>query len=131
MGSESSTMRSTSAASASAAAADGSADSSPRKVVAAALAENPVIVFSKTYCPYCDKAKAALRAEGARFRVIELDERRDGDVIQAELARLTGRRTVPNVFIAGASIGGGDDTAALQRSGALRAMLCKAKAVDC
>ena len=41
--------------------------------------------------------------------------RADGDSIQSALASLTGRRTVPNVFISGSSIGGGDDTEALQR----------------
>ena len=44
-----------------------------------------VAVFSKTYCPYCTKAKRALQSVGASAFVVELDERNDGDAIQAEL----------------------------------------------
>lgn len=82
-----------------------------------------VAVFSKTYCPYCTKAKRALQSVGAKAVVIELDERPDGDAIQAELARMTGARTVPRVFVNGKCIGGGDDTAALAANGQLAKML--------
>lgn len=37
-----------------------------------------------------------LTKEGAKFEVLELDERKDGDAIQAALFKMTGRRTVPN-----------------------------------
>ena len=37
-----------------------------------------------------------LTKEGAKFDVLELDERKDGDAIQAALFKMTGRRTVPN-----------------------------------
>jgi glutaredoxin len=43
---------------------------------------------------------------------------------------LTGQSTVPNVFIAKKSIGGGDDTAALGRSGELDKLLAAAKALQ-
>lgn len=36
--------------------------------------ENPVMVFSKSYCPYCNAAKALLRESGANFKAIELDQ---------------------------------------------------------
>ena len=74
-----------------------------------------------SYCPFCTKAKRALDDAGAKYIVIELDERGDGSAIQSQLASLTGQRTVPNVFIGGKSIGGGDETAALHRSGQLAA----------
>jgi len=82
-----------------------------------------VVVFSKTYCPYASKAKQTLQSEGAVFHIVELDQRNDGGEIQAALGDLTGRRTVPNVFFDSKSIGGGDDTVALARSGKLREML--------
>lgn len=69
-----------------------------------------VVVFSKSYCPYASKAKQTLQSEGAVFHVVELDQRADGSTIQAALADMTGRRTVPNVFIGGKNIGGADDT---------------------
>lgn len=82
-----------------------------------------VVVFSKTYCPFASRAKQTLQSEGAIFHVVELDQRNDGGEIQAALADMTGRRTVPNVFFDSKSIGGGDDTVALARSGRLREML--------
>jgi glutaredoxin 3 len=61
--------------------------------------------------------------------VVNLDEL-DASTIQSNLASITGRRTVPNVFIHGKSIGGGDDTILLQRSGELHTMLVSANAID-
>jgi glutaredoxin len=45
--------------------------------------------------------------------VVEIDQHPRGPELQAALETLTGRRTVPNVFINGKSIGGGDDVEAL------------------
>lgn len=39
------------------------------------IASEKVVVFSKTYCPYCKMAKDTLNKTGATFKVIELDER--------------------------------------------------------
>ncbi len=36
--------------------------------------ENPVAVFSKSYCPYCRATKQLLSEMGARFYAIELDQ---------------------------------------------------------
>jgi len=55
--------------------------------------------------------------------VFELDERDDGDAIQHELARMTGQRTVPNVFVHGKHLGGNDDTEAAARAGRLQELL--------
>jgi glutaredoxin 3 len=93
------------------------------------VSEHAVLVFSKTYCPFCAKAKEALRSVGAKFAVLELDTRDDGDRIQAALAELTGRRTVPNVFVGGRTIGGGDDTARLAQSGELAKLATAAGAI--
>ncbi len=46
----------------------------PASEVIAEAIKAPVVVFSKSYCPYCDKAKEALTAVGAKFDVLELDE---------------------------------------------------------
>ncbi|GAB5037636.1 glutaredoxin [Nannochloropsis oceanica] len=100
----------------------------PEAIISDAI-KKPVMVFSKSTCPFCKKAKATLIAEGAKFEVIELDQRDDGPAIQAALAATTGRRTVPNVFVGGKSIGGGDDTKALSDSGKLKAMLQSAGAL--
>ena len=82
--------------------------------------------FSKTYCPFCTKAKNALRdVLGPRadaLTVIELDKRADGAAIQSALA-FTGATSVPRVFIGGKFIGGGDDTVALAKSGELKKLI--------
>ncbi len=49
--------------------------------------------------------------------------RQDGSEIQNALYKMTGRSTVPNVFIRGKSIGGGDDTEQLYQSGKLQEMV--------
>ena len=71
-----------------------------------------VVVWSKSYCPFCTKAKKALECflTKAQYTVVELDERSDGDAIQDALLQLTGGRSVPRVFVGGKFIGGGDDT---------------------
>lgn len=97
--------------------------------VASTIAAHPVVVFSKTYCPYCSMAKKALATSAKSVvdaptpHIVELDRREDGAAVQAALARLTRRRTVPNVFVGGSTVGGGDDVAALSRSGVLKQML--------
>ncbi|KAI9774407.1 MAG: hypothetical protein M1840_004301 [Geoglossum simile] len=88
--------------------------SSPTSTVVASkvqgiIDENPVAVFSKSYCPYCKAAKSLLTENGASFFVIELDQVEDGADIQSHLANLTGQSTVPNIFINKIHIGGNSD----------------------
>jgi glutaredoxin len=75
-----------------------------------------VIIFSKSYCPHSRRAKDILLEkyiiDPAPF-VVELDQHPLGAGLQARLAELTGRRTVPNVLVNAVSIGGGDDVAEL------------------
>jgi glutaredoxin 3 len=92
--------------------------------IAATLSAHKVVVYSKTYCPYCDKAKAAFKRVGVAPHVVELDERPDGGAFQSELGKMTGGTSVPRVFVGGKFIGGGDDTDAAERSGKL-AKLCR------
>ncbi len=98
----------------------------PRAFVDTLITSKPVVVFSKTWCPFCNKAKQALstyRLSPEKYQVVELDERTDGDAIQDVLNDITGGRSVPRVFIGGKCIGGGDDTSAAHRNGQLEQML--------
>ncbi|TEA16013.1 Monothiol glutaredoxin-6 [Colletotrichum sidae] len=76
------------------------------------LKKSPVIIFSKSYCPYSKKAKELLLDKysitPAPF-VVELDKHDLGPQLQAFLGEKTGRKTVPNILINSVSIGGGDD----------------------
>lgn len=54
-----------------------------------------VVVFSKTYCPYCTKAKDVLGKYSLNdYVLIELDNRDDCDEIQDYLLKITGARSV-------------------------------------
>lgn len=65
-------------------------------------------MYSKTYCPYCTEVKSLFTRLGVDAKVVELDNLADGADVQAGLASLTGRRTVPQVFIGGQHVGGCD-----------------------
>ncbi|KAJ7974600.1 Glutaredoxin family protein [Quillaja saponaria] len=93
------------------------------------VSSNGVVVFSKTYCPFCVNVKQLLTQLGATFKAIELDKESDGSEIQSALAEWTGQRTVPNVFIGGNHIGGCDTTTALHKEGKLVPLLTAAGAV--
>jgi len=71
--------------------------------------DNAAVVFSKSYCPYCRQTKLTLQDTGAKFAVYELDQTEDGSEIQDALEKLTGQRTVPNIFIGKKHIGGNSD----------------------
>jgi glutaredoxin 3 len=87
------------------------------------VSRHPVVVFSKPWCPHCRRAIEALALDGVEDPyVIDLSQL-DAQQIQSTLEQMTGRRTVPNVFIGGSTIGGGDETVALERRGKLREML--------
>ena len=71
--------------------------------------ENGVMLFSKTYCPYCRNTKQILDGAGAKYKTYELDVEDDGSVLQQALLELTGQRTVPSIFIGKKHIGGNSD----------------------
>lgn len=78
------------------------------------LIYHEVIIFSKSYCPHSARAKRILLEKyllDPQPYVVELDQHKIGLQLQAKLADLTSRTTVPNVLINGVSIGGGDDVA--------------------
>ena len=58
------------------------------------ISSHKIVVFSKTYCPFCKMAKQALKDVGAEFFTIELETRDDGSDIQDFLLELTGGRSV-------------------------------------
>ncbi|XP_057964058.1 glutaredoxin-C5, chloroplastic-like isoform X2 [Malania oleifera] len=66
------------------------------------VAENTVVVYSKTWCSYSSEVKSLFRRLGVEPVVFELDEMGpQGPQLQKVLERLTGQHTVPNVFIGG------------------------------
>lgn len=86
-------------------------------------ASNEVVIYSKSWCPYCTQCKALFDDMSQPYTAIELDEREDGQELQATLLEITQQRTVPNVFVRGQHVGGNDDTQRAARSGKLAALL--------
>ncbi|KAF2637183.1 glutaredoxin [Massarina eburnea CBS 473.64] len=101
--------------------------SATKTKVQSIIDENPVAVFSKSYCPYCRATKQLLSDSGAKFYAIELDQVDDGSDIQSALKDITGQGTVPNVFIGKKHIGGNSDLQA--KKGDLATLLKDAGAV--
>ncbi|KAL3850026.1 hypothetical protein ACJIZ3_011908 [Penstemon smallii] len=94
------------------------------------VGENPVVVYSKTWCSYSSEVKSLFKRLGVEPVVIELDQLGpQGPQIQKTLERLTGQHTVPNVFIGGKHIGGCTDTVKLHRKGELEPLLSEAGSI--
>ncbi len=83
-----------------------------------------VKIYTTGTCPYCKKAKKLLAERGVQdleeIRVDEDPKRRE------EMMQITGRRTVPQIFIGGQHVGGCDDLHALDERGGLVPMLAGA-----
>lgn len=74
------------------------------------IKDNKVIVFSWSGCPFCKNAKGLLSDVGAQFTALELDTLGpEGKAIRAELAEMTDRTSVPNIWINGQNVGGCND----------------------
>lgn len=82
----------------------------------------PVVkMYTTLVCPYCQRAKALLKQRG----VDAIDEIRvDLDPAQrSTMMEITGRRTVPQIFIGDTHVGGCDDLVALDARGGLMPLL--------
>merc|ERR1711972_1137098 len=87
------------------------------------ISSNKVAIISKSYCPYCSKAKKAFQQLNIPFKVMEIENRKDCAQIQAYMKKKTGAQSVPRVFVNGKFIGGGDDVVKKMQSGEL-AKIC-------
>ena len=80
-----------------------------------------VKMYTTQVCPYCVRAKAILKQRGVEIieeiRVDLQPQARD------EMIQLTGRRTVPQIFIGDTHVGGCDDLIALDQRGGLIPLL--------
>ncbi|KAF9896030.1 hypothetical protein BX616_008280, partial [Lobosporangium transversale] len=102
-----------------------SSSSAVRQLIRNSIAQNPVMIFSKSYCPYCLRVKDLFDDMSISYKALELDEHEQGFEIQQELKALSGQSTVPNVYIKGTHLGGSDDTHKAKESGRLVELLNK------
>jgi len=87
-----------------------------------------VKMYSTDWCPYCVRAEQLLTRKG----VLDI-EKINVDVLVAERERmmsLTGRRTVPQIFIGDSHVGGFDELTRLDRAGTLDDLLRTARTAD-
>ncbi|KAL9549978.1 hypothetical protein MBANPS3_004946 [Mucor bainieri] len=88
-----------------------------------AIKNNKVVIFTKSTCPYCKKAKTLLEGYNIKYENIELDNHPNGEAIQEYLAKKTGQKTVPNIFIDQKHIGGSDELTKLEGGGELQGLI--------
>ena len=81
----------------------------------------PVKMYTTAVCPYCIRAKQILKAKGVeKIEEIRIDMD-PGE--RAKMMEITGRRTVPQIFIGDTHVGGCDDLVALDGRGGLLPLL--------
>ena len=82
---------------------------------------NSVRMYTTQVCPFCVRAKALLKQRGvAQIEEIRIDL---DPVARQQMMELTGRRTVPQIFIGPTHVGGCDDLIALDQRGGLLPLL--------
>jgi glutaredoxin 3 len=77
-------------------------------------------MYCTRFCPYCISADRLLRSKGVPIRKIPVDNDRE---MWRKMEDITGRHTVPQIFVGDYHVGGYDDLAALDRTGKLDALL--------
>ena len=79
-----------------------------------------IIIYSGKFCGYCTAAERLFQSKNAEYELIKVDE----DPAQFEhMIEITGRRSIPQIFIDELHVGGFDDLAALNQAGKLDELL--------
>jgi len=84
---------------------------------------HPVLIFSKSHCPFCLEAKRTFAALGVPVAVIEKNANTEGARVHALAKKQTKHSTVPLIFINGEYVGGCDELKKLQASRKLDMMV--------
>ena len=79
-----------------------------------------IVMYTKSWCPYCDRAKRLLAAKGQSWSEIDVEA---SDAARDEMIARSRQRTVPQIWIGDRHVGGFDELAALETSGQLDALL--------
>ncbi len=78
------------------------------------------LIYTSGVCGYCVAAKNFLKSRGCDYSEVRID--REPGKLAEMLERTGGRRSVPQIFINGAHVGGYDDLVAAERSGKLKTL---------
>jgi glutaredoxin 3 len=77
-------------------------------------------MYSTRFCPYCTRARALFKKKGVSYEDIDVGST---PKLWRAMEAVSGRTTVPQIFIGSLHVGGYDDMAALERAGKLDALL--------
>ena len=80
-----------------------------------------VEIYTRAWCSYCQAAKRLLTRKGVTFTEYDVED--EPARLEEMLGRANGRRSVPQIFIDGAHMGGSDDIHALDAAGKLDPLL--------
>jgi glutaredoxin 3 len=84
------------------------------------MSQPKIVVYSGRFCGYCTAAERLLQSKKVQYELIKVDE----DQAKFDhMMKITGRRTIPQIFIDEYHVGGFDDLAALNQSGKLDELL--------
>jgi len=81
-----------------------------------------VVMYTTSWCPYCERARRLFAAKGARFDEIDVESAPEK---RAEMQARSGQRSVPQIFIGEQHVGGSDELATLEATGKLDGLLGK------
>ena len=84
-----------------------------------------VTLYTTRFCPYCMRARSLLDSKQVAYRDIAVDGE---PALRREMMQLSGRRTVPQIWIGEQHIGGFDDMLLLEHQGRLDELLAGAGA---
>ncbi|KAH9469328.1 hypothetical protein Pst134EA_009850 [Puccinia striiformis f. sp. tritici] len=103
-----------------------------QKSIDSLISSNKVMIFSKSYCPYCERSKRFLsdkldtiQNKEIKIKSLELDLEPNGTIIQNLLSKRLNKEkiSVPQIFINSQHIGGCDDLLAKEQKGELDQLL--------
>ncbi len=97
-----------------------------KEVILNLIKKYKILVFSKSYCPFCKKSKEIL-SKYHNVKVIELDKLNSElmNKIQLILKDITKKSTVPQIFINSELVGGCDDLEKIENNGSLKKLINK------
>jgi glutaredoxin 3 len=84
------------------------------------MSQPKIIVYSGRFCGYCTAAERLLKSKNVAYEVVKVDE---DPAMFEHMMKITGRRTIPQIFIDDYHVGGFDDLSALNQSGKLDELL--------
>ena len=79
-----------------------------------------IVMYATAWCGYCERARRLLRQKGVEFEEIDVESSADA---RREMVTRSGRRSVPQIFIGDAHIGGSQELYALEAAGELDPLL--------